>query len=97
MEKGDLLIQKDLSKTLKRILKFGRDGFYSGRTAELIVKEMIRGNGLISTEDLKNYASVYREPIIGSYRDYKIISMGPPSSGGILLSEYVKYVRKFPN
>ena len=94
-KKGDLLIQKDLSKTLKRILKFGRDGFYSGRTAELIVKEMIRGNGLISTEDLKNYASVYREPIIGSYKDYKIISMGPPSSGGILLVNMLNMLENF--
>mgnify|MGYP001185596161 FL=1 len=94
-KKGDLLIQKDLAKTLKRILKFGRDGFYSGRTAELIVKEMIRGNGLISTEDLKNYASVYREPIIGSYKDYKIISMGPPSSGGILLVNMLNMLENF--
>ena len=93
--KGDLLIQKDLAKTLKRILKFGRDGFYSGRTAELIVKEMIRGNGLISTEDLKNYASVYREPIVGSYKDYKIISMGPPSSGGILLVNMLNMLENF--
>ena len=93
--KGDLLIQKDLAKTLKRILKFGRDGFYSGRTAELIVKEMIRGNGLISIEDLKNYASVYREPIIGSYKDYKIISMGPPSSGGILLVNMLNMLENF--
>ena len=94
-KKGDLLIQKDLAKTLKRILKFGRDGFYSGRTAELIVKEMIRGNGLISIEDLKNYASVYREPIIGSYKDYKIISMGPPSSGGILLVNMLNMLENF--
>ena len=94
-KKGDLLIQKDLAKTLKRILKFGRDGFYSGRTAELIVKEMTRGNGLISAKDLKNYASVYREPIIGSYKDYKIISMGPPSSGGILLVNMLNMLENF--
>ena len=94
-KRGDLLIQKDLAKTLKRILKFGRDGFYSGTTAELIVKEMNRGNGLISTEDLKNYASVYREPIIGSYKDYKIISMGPPSSGGILLVNMLNMLENF--
>ncbi len=94
-KKGDLLIQKDLAKTLKRILKFGRDGFYSGKTAELIVKEMIRGNGLISIEDLKSYTSVYREPIIGSYKDYKIISMGPPSSGGILLVNMLNMLENF--
>ena len=94
-KKGDLLIQKDLANTLKRILKFGRDGFYSGKTAELIIKEMIRGNGLISNEDLKDYTSVYREPIIGSYKDYKIISMGPPSSGGILLVNMLNMLENF--
>ena len=69
--------------------------FIPGRTAELIVKEMIRGNGLISIEDLKNYASVYREPIIGSYKDYKIIFMGPPSSGGILLVNMLNMLENF--
>jgi len=84
-KQGDRFIQKDLAKTLKRIAKYGRDGFYSGLIASLIIEEMKRGNGLISIEDLTNYSSKYREPIIGTYKDYQIVSMGPPSSGGALL------------
>ena len=84
-EEGDLLIQKDLAKTLNRIKDDKRDGFYSGITADLIVKEMNRGSGIITHEDLKNYSSLWRDPIIGNYKGHKIISMGPPSSGGIAL------------
>ena len=84
-KQNDRLIQKDLAKTLKRISKYGRNGFYSGPVADLIIKEMKKGNGLISIDDLTNYSSKYRQPIIGSYKDHKIVSMGPPSSGGALL------------
>ena len=84
-EEGDLLIQKDLAKTLNRIKDDKRDGFYSGITADLIVEEMNSGSGIITHEDLKNYSSLWRDPIIGNYKGYKIISMGPPSSGGIAL------------
>ncbi len=84
-KKGDKLIQKDLAKTLKRIARYGRDGFYTGPVAKMIVDEMKRGNGLISIADLKNYSSKYRLPVSGTYKDYEIISMGPPSSGGALL------------
>ncbi|MFL2983714.1 MAG: gamma-glutamyltransferase [Candidatus Neomarinimicrobiota bacterium] len=84
-KQGNRFIQKDLAKTLKRISKYGRDGFYSGLIANLIIKEMKKGNGLIEIDDLTNYRSKYREPITGSYKDYQIISMGPPSSGGALL------------
>ena len=92
---GDLFIQKDLAKTLKRILKFGREGFYSGVIADLIVKEMKKGNGLITHNDLKSYSSKYREPIVGLYKDYKIISMGPPSSGGVLLVNMLNMLENF--
>ncbi len=84
-EEGDLLIQKDLAKTLIRIKDDKRDGFYSGITADLIVEEMNSGSGIITHEDLKNYSSLWRDPIIGNYKGHKIISMGPPSSGGIAL------------
>ena len=84
-EKGQKLIQKDLAKTLKRIARYGRDGFYSGPVAQLIVEEMKRGNGLITKEDLMNYESRYRDPVLGTYKGHDIISMGPPSSGGALL------------
>ncbi len=82
---GDIFYQKDLAETLKRIVEKGRDGFYLGKTAELIVSEMDNVGGWITLEDLKNYSSKYREPIYGQFNEFKIISMGPPSSGGILL------------
>ena len=82
---GDIWRQPDLAKTLSRIAEYGRKGFYEGQTADLIVKEMERTGGIITREDLKKYRSVWREPVRGSYRGYDIWSMGPPSSGGILL------------
>ncbi|MEE8479398.1 MAG: gamma-glutamyltransferase [Candidatus Neomarinimicrobiota bacterium] len=81
----DLLIQKDLAKTLQRIAKYGIKGFYAGKTAKYIVKEMEAGNGLITLEDLNSYSPKLRAPIFGTYKNYNIVSMGPPSSGGILL------------
>ncbi len=80
---GDVLVQKDLAKTLKRIAKYGKDGFYKGDTAKLIVSEMQKGNGLISLQDLADYKVVEREPIHGTYRGFDIYSMPPPSSGGV--------------
>ena len=94
-EQGDLFVQKDLAKTLKRISKSGIDGFYEGITAKLIVKEMERGKGLISEHDLKQYKPVYREPVIGSFKDIEIISMGPPSSGGLLLIHMLNALENF--
>tara|TARA_B100000965_G_scaffold53088_1_gene39645 strand:+ start:2357 stop:4048 length:1692 start_codon:yes stop_codon:yes gene_type:complete len=94
-KKGDRFFQKDLAKTLKRIAKFGLDGFYKGVTAELIIKEMQKSNGLISKYDLEQYQSVYREPVIGSFRDIEIISMGPPSSGGLLLIHMLNALENF--
>ena len=82
---GDVIIHEDLANTLSRIKDNGREGFYSGETARLIVAEMERGKGWITLEDLENYSAKWREPIIGEYREYKVISMGPPSSGGIAL------------
>jgi gamma-glutamyltranspeptidase/glutathione hydrolase len=93
---GDKLVQKDLAKTLKRISKYGRDGFYIGPVAELIVEEMNRGNGLISFDDLKNYLSVYRDPVSGTYKGHEVISMGPPSSGGALLVNMMNMLENYP-
>ena len=95
-KKGDKLVQKDLAKTLKRISKYGRDGFYTGPVADLIVAEMKRGNGLISLEDLKNYSSVYRDPVSGTYNGHEVISMGPPSSGGALLVNMMNMLENYP-
>ncbi len=82
---GDIFYQSDLAETLERIVKNGRDGFYKGKTADLIVKEMENVGGWITHKDLENYKSLYRDPIEGSFKNYDILSMGPPSSGGILL------------
>jgi gamma-glutamyltranspeptidase/glutathione hydrolase len=95
-KEGDLLVQEDLAKTLELIKEKGRDGFYSGVNAGLIVEEMKRGGGLISLEDLQNYKSIWRKPVSGNYKDYKIISMPPSSSGGIALIQMLKMVEPFP-
>lgn len=84
-QEGDLFVQKDLARTLELIKKYGRNGFYEGRTAELIVNQIQKLGGYITLEDLKNYHCVERKPVIGEYRGYKIISMGPPSSGGVAI------------
>ena len=94
-KKGDRFKQIDLAKTLKKIRKYGREGFYSGSVAELIVKEMKKGNGLISMDDLSNYESKYREPIFGFYQEYEIVSMGPPSSGGALLVHMLNMLENY--
>ena len=92
---GDIIYQKDLAETLKRIAKNGRDGFYKGETADLIVDEMKSNNGLISHADLEEYNSVYRDPIIGNYRGFTIASMGPPSSGGPLIIQMLNMLENF--
>ena len=94
-KQGDIIYQKDLAETLKRIAKKGRDGFYKGKTADLIVNEMKANNGLISHKDLEQYDSVYRDPIIGTYRGYTIASMGPPSSGGPLIVQMLNMLENF--
>ncbi|MDQ3020931.1 MAG: gamma-glutamyltransferase [Bacteroidota bacterium] len=82
---GDMLVQKDLAKTLRKIIEEGRKGFYEGKVADLIVNEMNNSNGIISYDDLKKYEPKERDVLKGSYRGFEIISMGPPSSGGISL------------
>lgn len=95
-KEGELLIQKDLAKTLRRIQEQGRKGFYEGETARLLLEEMKRGGGIITQKDLDNYKATWREPIIESYKNYKIIAMPPPSSGGIALVQLLKYVEPYP-
>lgn len=94
--KGDMLVQKELAKTLICIRDKGRDGFYSGETAFHIIELMKVFNGLISLDDLKFYESKWREPIVGWYHRYKIISMPPPSSGGIALVQLLNMVENYP-
>jgi len=81
--KGELFKQPDLAKTLKAIAKDGVAGFYEGWVADKIVATMQANGGLITLDDLKAYTVKYRTPIEGTYRDVKIVTMPPPSSGGI--------------
>lgn len=89
---GDTLVQTDLSETLKRIRDKGQPGFYEGETARLIVAEMNKANGIISTEDLKNYEARERQPVTFNYKGHTIISMPLPSSGGIILEQCLKMI-----
>ncbi len=89
---GDTLVQKDLAETLKRIRDNGEAGFYEGETARLIVEEMKRGKGIISYDDLKNYRAKPRAPHIFNYKDYQIVGMPMPSSGGLLLHQMMKMI-----
>ena len=82
--------QPELAKTLARIAEFGADDFYRGKTAALIVEEMKRSNGLISAKDLDQYSAVWREPVRAKWRDYEIISVPPPSSGGFAIVQLLK-------
>ena len=93
---GDTLYQPELAQTLMRIRDNGQKGFYEGATADLIVAEMKRGNGLMSYDDLKNYKAKERIPIQFMYRSYQIISFPPPSSGGILLAQMLGMIEPFP-
>ena len=89
-KQGDILVQKDLAMTLKLIQINGAKGFYEGKTAELIIAEMKRGNGIISLNDLKDYKVAERKPIVFNYKGNEIVSMPLPSSGGILLAQMLK-------
>ncbi|MBL7998655.1 MAG: gamma-glutamyltransferase [Candidatus Kapabacteria bacterium] len=82
---GDTLRQPDLAATLIRIRNNGRNGFYAGETARLIETAMKQHNGLIDKTDLAQYSSRWRTPLHGTYRNHTVISMPPPSSGGVAL------------
>jgi len=94
-KEGDVLVQKELAQTLKLIRDNGRDGFYAGEVADYLVMEMKRGGGMINHEDLENYHSKWREPLTGTYKDYTIITMGPPSSGGIILLQMLGILENY--
>ncbi|MGB8491032.1 MAG: gamma-glutamyltransferase [Bacteroidales bacterium] len=92
---GDILKQPDLALTLERIRDMGREGFYSGKTARLIVSEMSADNGIITSEDLAGYKAVFRDPVAAAYRGYRIISASPPSSGGIILLQVLGMIEPY--
>jgi gamma-glutamyltranspeptidase/glutathione hydrolase len=95
-QQGNLLVQTDLAKTLTYIRDKGREGFYGGVVADELIAEMKKGNGIMSKADLQNYHAVWRKAIIGDYKGYKIITMPPPSSGGIALLQLLKSVESYP-
>jgi gamma-glutamyltranspeptidase/glutathione hydrolase len=94
-EEGDVFKQPELAKTLERIKKSGASGFYTGETARLIAEDMKANNGLITLEDLKNYQAKERTPLRGTYRGHEIISMPPPSSGGIVLLQALNVLENY--
>jgi gamma-glutamyltranspeptidase/glutathione hydrolase len=94
-ETGDLLQQEDLAESLERIAEKGPAGFYEGKTARLIEKEMKSGGGIITREDLKAYRAVRRTPLRGRYRDIEILTMPPPSSGGVVLLQVLNVLEDY--
>ena len=92
---NSLLIQKDLAKTLEKISNNGRNGFYKGDVARKIVADMKRNDGLITLDDLENYKSKWRKPLIRKYKNFEVITMPPPSSGGLHLIQMLNILENF--
>jgi len=93
-KRGDLFIQEDLSRTLRRIARYGRDGFYSGVTANQIIEEMRKTGGLIELRDLREYRSEWREPVIAEFDGHTLYMMGPPSSGGVVIKQILQMIEE---
>ena len=93
---GEVFRQPELADTLQRIADQGVKGFYEGKTADLIVREMEANDGLITKADLKAYQAVIRKPVHGSYRGYDIYSMSPPSSGGTHIIQILNILEGYP-
>jgi len=93
---GDVLQQKDLAWSLNKIAQEGPQAFYRGAIAKKLAEEMKNNAGLMTLEDLQNYRAVIREPVRGTYRGYEIVSMPPPSSGGIHLIQMLNILEGYP-
>jgi gamma-glutamyltranspeptidase/glutathione hydrolase len=96
LQAGEKLVQKDLAASLKLIARDGPAAFYEGPIARKIVAEMARHGGAIGADDLRNYRTVERTPVGGDYRGYRVISMPPPSSGGITIIEMLNILQHYP-
>lgn len=94
-EEGDLLRQPDLGRTLARVERYGAKDFYSGVTAKMIADDMQANGGLITLDDLKDYQAKERTPLVGTYRGHQIISMPPPSSGGIVMLQVLNMMEGY--
>lgn len=92
---GEVFRQPDLAATLARVQTLGAREFYTGKTAQLIAADMKANNGLITLDDLKNYKAKERKPLTGTYRGYPIITMPPPSSGGIVMLQVLNMLEGF--
>ena len=93
---GDRMTQPDLAATLQDIAQHGPDAFYRGRIARLIAEEMSRSGGLITNDDLARYQPIERQAVVGTYRGYRIVSMPPPSSGGVALLQLLNILEAYP-
>ena len=93
--KGDTIKNKEFAQTLSKISKNGPKVFYEGEIAEMIVNEVVESGGIMTLEDLKNYRSVWRDPVKFKYKELNIISMSLPSSGGILLGQMLKAIEDY--
>ncbi|KAF1048451.1 MAG: Glutathione hydrolase proenzyme [Herbaspirillum frisingense] len=96
LQTGEMLVQKDLAKSMRLIAKQGPKAFYDGAIAKKIVAEMDKHGGLISADDLKNYKVVERVPVAGNYRGYEVMSMPPPSSGGVHIIQMMNILERYP-
>lgn len=94
-KEGDVFKQPDLARTLGRIERFGAKEFYTGKIAQMIAADMKANNGLITLDDLKNYKAKERTPLRGTYRGYEIITMPPPSSGGIVMLQVLNMLEGY--
>jgi len=92
---GDTLKQLELAAVLQRVQDQGRAGFYQGRTAELLLTEMKKGGGLITQQDLDTYQPKWRDPLRGTYRGYDVLTMPPPSSGGVALLQILQTLEPY--
>lgn len=94
-KQNDTIKYPELAETLKRISKNGRDEFYKGKTAKILVKYLQKNGAIITLEDLAKYEAKWRTPLRFDYKDLNIISMSPPSSGGICLAEIMKMIAPY--
>jgi gamma-glutamyltranspeptidase/glutathione hydrolase len=94
-ELGDSIKHIELAKTLELIRDNGRDGFYAGETAKLLLNQIQQSGGILIQEDLDDYKVVWRKPVLANYKGYKVISMPPPSSGGIALAQLLQGSERF--
>lgn len=96
LEPGELLVQKDLAASLEKIAKHGASGFYRGSVAKQLISEVNSGGGILTHADLQSYKVIGRDPLVGDYRSHKIVSMAPPSSGGVHIIQTLNILANFP-